>query len=379
MRSLRKKATRLRSVAKRLQAEHDELLSREVVLSRAMEGLEWLQREEQQPGEQPRPPPPLQHEPRPQQPEAQELAEGATAGEPGNDRCSGGVERPGQRPPAAAPPPLATAAPEDDPLWLTRWLLAMGPVPGLPPVKQLTQEQLLARVRVIVRELALDLTHHEAKLAACYEPDVSEESPLERMHMRMGWLLKIFSDLAAEGRNDLLWGLTVTNWDTGAALPGPPLERHKWVVTKLGLQPAQRQRLARGVPVFCSLLESVQQDLRDLQQGRQAPAPLGLASTGPLRSTSWVAGGSLERQQQRQHRMGVLLLKDSHCRLCLGSFLYGCMSWQQIAKVLVLMSPFMPAPMGLITAVMPVPSSTPAQPRSTTSLSDDEQDAAGGA
>ncbi|KAF8062742.1 NADH dehydrogenase [ubiquinone] flavoprotein 2 [Scenedesmus sp. PABB004] len=187
-------------------------------------------------------------------------------------------------------------------------------------------------------------------------------------------------------RPDLVLSMCLLNVETGEQLTGAEqLERHAAILPQLQLGQAQRRRIAASQRVYSELRAPIVSELRRLQ-GEHAPASPrsaapagappapdgcggGAASGGSSESArSGGAGGAaaadgdagmprpfahrgqLHAAAWRQRRIRLLLHKEAMLRFVQAMFVFGCLTWRQLAALLVLNAPYMPS--GQLIAVI---------------------------
>ncbi|WIA30801.1 hypothetical protein OEZ86_000859 [Tetradesmus obliquus] len=188
----------------------------------------------------------------------------------------------------------------------------------------------------------------------------STDEPLKKIQAAMTEHLKMIAQLCT-ARSELVTALQLSNSDTGAQVAEPDTQRIGWVVERLKLSPHQQHSIARGMGVFKRLLSPVLEELRQLQQqGDECTSPCASTSTGNSEGAAACSGDAdgqaqqyssssarrrmLEQQEQRSARMKMLLRKDYFLRTWFSTYLYGQLSWVQLARMHVLMVPFYPVP-----------------------------------
>ncbi|WIA32312.1 hypothetical protein OEZ86_003152 [Tetradesmus obliquus] len=207
-------------------------------------------------------------------------------------------------------------------------------------------------------------------------------------------------------RSDLVSAFLLSNCETGEIMSAVNREQHRSVVPHLNLKQQQLRNISSGIPVFKRLLQPVVQELKELQQeelgggmsaaaaaaAAAAVAPDGntssqrhaaeipaaaaaagggsanvdtaassLAAAGQLAAAAAAADPdvaesfthfkALGMQQRRARRLEILLQKEYLIRSYASTYVYGCLSWVQLATLSVLMTPFSPAPAMLVQEI----------------------------
>ncbi|WIA10765.1 hypothetical protein OEZ85_010934 [Tetradesmus obliquus] len=214
-------------------------------------------------------------------------------------------------------------------------------------------QELQALYKSTVHDLSLYLVQHSAGSVTG-----STDEPLKKIQAAMTEHLKMIAQLCT-ARSELVTALLLSNSDTGEQVAEPDTQRIGWVVERLKLSPHQQHSIARGMGVFKRLLSPVLEELRQLQQQvDECTSPCASTSTGNSEGAAACSGDAdgqaqqyssssarrrmLEQQEQRSARMKMLLRKDSFLRTWFSTYLYGQLSWVQLARMHVLMVPFYP-------------------------------------
>ncbi|WIA10766.1 hypothetical protein OEZ85_010935 [Tetradesmus obliquus] len=245
-------------------------------------------------------------------------------------------------------------APPDDPLYLFQHVFSQ-PAPALVKcLETVTLQELRSNYKALVCDLSLYLMQHQTGGMA------AEDRPLDKLQAALIEHLRLMSEMCI-ANSSLVTACQLSNCETGEQLTEPPTARIRWVVERLELSQQQQCGIARGMCVFKKLLTPLLEELRQLQQQHVEECPSSsaegsegadelsgcsaAADTASLQySVSGERGRVLEQQEQRSGRMQLLLHKDFFLRTWFCCYLYGQLSWVQLARMHVLMLPFYPVP-----------------------------------
>lgn len=157
-------------------------------------------------------------------------------------------------------------------------------------------------------------------------------------------LSHIHASLMVLGRKDVVAGLVTYNLDTLQSDPAnlkAATQRTTELACDLRLTTQQCHTISTGVELYFGLLEGNQHE----QQSVQAElAAMQLASAG-ISDSNASAGANLhaeqlEQQQQLYKRLQALLQKEYVLQFVISGWLAGCLSYEQLARALVLAWPY---------------------------------------
>lgn len=168
--------------------------------------------------------------------------------------------------------------------------------------------------------------------------------------------------LIVQRRADLLAATSVADMHTGGMTELREAEEHHvWVLQQLGLSPQQLKRMVNSFHVYKRLLAPVLQEVRQLQQeiggstsscggseGSGGGSFDGSVHTSLIGTVIPVAAAddairlrmaAAQLQQQQARWLSTLMHKDYLIKMCCGVHVVGCMTWTQVGRLLVLLSP----------------------------------------
>lgn len=157
--------------------------------------------------------------------------------------------------------------------------------------------------------------------------------------------------MSLTGQGALAMTMMVTCCETGEELPGPGGEQHVHAMRQLGLSQPQLQRLHAGVKLFSRILHPSQRELQRVQAELQQTT---LAETTASEAGAASRARRLELQAQRTKAIDTAMSKEFMIRTIGTAFVYGCFSWEQLAKLHVLCYPRSPTPALVVMAAMEV-------------------------
>ncbi|KAF8073068.1 TULP1 [Scenedesmus sp. PABB004] len=255
--------------------------------------------------------------------------------------------------PGGAPQQQRLAAPPDDVLQALRRALEQPPPPGL---AAMGRPEIAAEYRRCIEEWSLNLSLVDAYEAAGAPPGLGARAqlPLAQVEQVSIRWFGIQASLTLADRASHVTELLTTDMQTLAQLPEPDKEHHAWAVAQVGLTRAQERRIVAGLAWFKRNLNPMLEELAALQQ---ACADSGGGGRGDGDRTRAAVEAHAEYRQRlaaeaaRADRIGVVMRKDFLHRMVWAGFLWGSLTWTQIARLHVLMFPYVPMPACIGTVI----------------------------
>lgn len=148
------------------------------------------------------------------------------------------------------------------------------------------------------------------------------------------------------GREDIVESLNIVNLDTlqpdveGAVQHAARIGR---LIDKMDLTSQQQHVISTGIAVYMQILSAVAQERQHLQSQF---ACLEEQADGNNSGAEAAAGQqTLDTQQKQAARLQLLMRKEFILRMAGMAWFCGCLTWQQVAKAVVLSWPYTMRPL----------------------------------